>query len=390
MKSLDVRELKAESYYNAPIFLDEKYILTAPDVPVSKELIEKLLKWQFRQVLTQGQPCSKPTVALPEEEESGIQSTNLNDDLASEEVKKETQVFFREICGFLENTFDIYRTKEIISFNHVVEQIKKIIPFIREKRDYILDMSNLKVTEHNYLISHSVKTAILSIALAEFLKLPPHRTIELGAAALLHKIGMLRISESIIKNPGGLKDTEWKAIRAYPILGFKILKEASFPTPVCLAVLEHQERNNGAGYPRQLSGDQISFYGKVIAVISSYCAAIEKRPFKHGKDAHNGIVDILKNMGKQYDDKVVRALVFTLSFYPIGTRVLLSNNSIAVVTKTNTANPKEPVIKVLTSEEGTILTDNVVIDLAQNKKVTIIRPLSQAEIVKLPERLRQL
>ena len=97
MKSLDVRELKAESYYNAPIFLDEKYILTAPDVPVSKELIEKLLKWQFRQVLTQGQPCSKPTVALPEEEESGIQSTNLNDDLASEEVKKDTQVFFREI-----------------------------------------------------------------------------------------------------------------------------------------------------------------------------------------------------------------------------------------------------------------------------------------------------
>ncbi len=388
MKSLGVKLLSSDSYYTAPIFLDEKYILTAPDIPLTAGMIEKLEKWQIKMVFSDGQPGNKPVAALPVAEEEGVQATNLNEDLANEEVKKETQVFFREICGFLENTFDIFRTKEIISYNHIIEQIKKIIPFIREKRHFILDMSNLKVTEHNYLISHSVKTAIVSIALADFLKLPPHKTIELGAAALMHKVGMLKLPETILTNPGGLKENEWNAIKAYPILGYKILQAAAFPPAVSMAVLEHQERNNGTGYPRKISGDQISFYGKVIAVISSYCAAIEKRPFKSGKDAHNGILDILKDMGKQYDDKVVKALIFTLSFYPIGTKVLLSNNSIAVVTKTNTANPKEPVIRVLTAEDGTVITDNVVIDLAQNKKAQVLRPLSQAEIMKLPEKLR--
>ncbi|MCL2793132.1 MAG: HD domain-containing protein [Spirochaetaceae bacterium] len=380
MKELDVKSLKPDSYYTDPVFVDEGYILTTPDLPLSNSILEKLKKWQFSRIYTEGQTSNKPVVAADEE---GLQATNLNEDLTVVEVRKETQVFFRELCGFLENTFETYKSREVINYNNIVEQIKKINPFIKEKRNFILDMSNLKLTEHNYLISHSVKTAILSIALADFLKIPQHKTIELGAAAITHKIGMLKLPETIVSNPGGLKENEWKAIRAYPILGYKILQTASFPNAVSLAVLEHQERNNGTGYPRNLVGDQVSLYGKILAVISSYCAAIEKRPFKSGKDAHTGIMDILKSMGKQYDDKVVRALIFTLSLYPIGTRVLLTNNSVAVVVKTNTSNPKEPVVRVLTNEEGDPLTDNVVINLAQNQKMQISRLLTQSEIIKL-------
>ena len=380
MKELNIKSLKPDTYYTSPVFIDKEYILTTPDIPLSNNLIEKLTKWQFSYIYTDGEPSSKPIIAT---EEAGVQATTLNEDLTVVEVRKETQVFFRELCGFLENTFEIYKSREAINYNLIVEHIKKINPFIKEKRDFILDMSNLKVTEHNYLISHSVKTAILSIALTEFLKMPQHKIIELGAAAMTHKIGMLKLPESIVTNPGGLKENEWNAIKAYPILGYKILQAANFPSAVCLAVLEHQERNNGTGYPRKQSGEQISHYGKILAVISSYCAAIEKRPFKTGKDAHTGIMDILKSMGKQYDDKIVKALVFTLSFYPIGTKVLLTNNSVAVVVKTNSANPKEPVIRVLTSEEGAPITDNVVIDLSQNTKIKISRLLTQTEILKL-------
>ncbi|MCL2705570.1 MAG: HD-GYP domain-containing protein [Spirochaetaceae bacterium] len=380
MKELDIKSLKPDIYYSSPVFIDKEYILTTPDMPLSSNIIEKLKKWQFSRIYTDGHESAKPVVPV---EQAGIQATNLNEDLTVVEVKKETQVFFRELCGFLENTFENYKTREMINYNFIVEHIKKINPFIKEKRDFILDMSNLKVTEHNYLISHSVKTAILSIALAEFLKLPQHKIIELGAAAMTHKIGMLKLPESIVKNPGGLKENEWNAIKAYPILGYKILQTAAFPNAVCIAVLEHQERNNGTGYPRKQVGDQISLYGKILAVISSYCAAIEKRPFKSGKDAHTGIMEILKSMGKQYDVKVVQALIYTLSLYPIGTKVLLSNNSVAVVIKTNALNPNQPIIRVLTSEEGAPIKDNVVMDLSQNTKIKISRLLTQSEILKL-------
>jgi len=379
MNKFDVKSLKTDTYFTAPVFIDKEYILTTSDIPLNNSILEKLKKWQVFHIYTDGQPSSKQIIS----QEEGLLSTNLNEDLTVVEVKKEIQVFFRELCGFLENTFENYKTREVINYNTIVEYIKKTTPLIKEKRNFILDMSNLKFTEHNYLISHSVKTAIISIALADFLKIPQHKTIELGAAAIVHKIGMLKLPENIVTNPGGLNEEEWKAIKAYPILGFKILQAANFPSAVSLAVLEHQERNDGTGYPRKQAGDQISLYGKILAVISSYCAAIEKRPFKSGKDAHAGIMDILKSMGKQYDEKIVRALIFTLSLYPIGTKVLLSNNSIAIVVKTNTTNPKEPSVRVLTGEEGNPIVDNIVIDLSQNRKVQISRLLTQTEIIKL-------
>ncbi len=388
MKTINISEIKPDTYYSEAVFLDKNYILTTPDIPIPEGLIERLKKWNYKSIQTDGFPADQAVKRTIEEKE-GFTSSNLNEDVAQEETRQEAQVFFREICGFLENIFETYRIKELISQKQVLEQVKKIAPVLKEKRNFILDFSSLKTTDHNYLISHSVKTTIVSIALADFLKLPPHRTIELGMAAIMHKIGMLKLPENILSNTGGLKENEWKAIQAYPILGFKILKEMEFPGPSSLAVLEHQERNNGTGYPRKLQGDQISLYGKILGVVSSYCAAIEKRPFKEKKDAHTGIMDILKDMGKQYDDKIVKALVFTLSIYPIGTVVQLTNNSTAVVTKTTPNNPKQPVVKVITSEEGEVLTENIIIDLSQNNRIQISRPLSQGEIAALANKLRK-
>jgi len=379
MKTIKIADIKPEVFYSEPVFLDENYILTTSDIPFPDDIIKRLNKWNYKLILTDGVPGQKPTINSINEND-GFISSNLNEDLAQEETKKEAQIFFREICGFLENTYEIFRMKELISQKQVLDQVKKIIQEIKEKREFILDFSNLKSTEHNYLISHSVKTTIVSIALAEFLKFPPHRTIELGMGALMHKIGMMKIKEEIITKTGELHPEEWKAIQAYPILGFKTLREMEFPKSSSMAVLEHQERINGTGYPRKVKGDQISLYGKILGLVSSYCAAIEKRPFREGISAHSGIMEILKNMGKQYDDRIVKALVFTLSIYPIGTVVQLTNKSIAIVTKTTPNNPKQPVVKVLTSEDGEKLTEKIIIDLSQNKKMQVARPLTQGEI----------
>ncbi len=378
MKTINITNLKPDTYYSQPVFLDDKYILITSDIPVAEDMIERLKKWNYKQVQSDGEEGQKPSVNSMSDQ--GMISSNLNDDLAQEETKKEAQLFFREICGFLENIYETYKLKELISHKQILDQVKKIIQTLKEKREFILDFSSLKSTEHNFLISHSVKTTIVSIALAEFLKFPPHRTIELGMGAMMHKIGMLKINENILTKTEELKEHEWKAIQAYPILGFKILKEMEFPNTSSMAVLEHQERINGTGYPRRISGDQISLYGKILGVVSSYCAAVEKRPFKEGKNPHSGIMDILQDMGKQYDDKIVKALVFTLSVYPIGTIVQLTNKSIAVVTKTTPNNPKQPVVKVLTSENGEKLTEKIVVDLAQNNKMQIARPLTKGEI----------
>ena len=161
------------------------------------------------------------------------------------------------------------------------------------------------------------------------------------------------------------------------MLGYNLLKERQVPLAVCLAALEHHERMNGSGYPRALTGEKISLYSKIIMVACSFDAVTAARPYKEAKDGYSGMVDILKNEGKQYDDLVIRALVYGLSIYPIGTQVLLTSGKKAVVVDVNPDNPRYPIVQVLgaRSPDGKEL-----IVRTSETSVRVLRPLSREEL----------
>ena len=140
---------------------------------------------------------------------------------------------------------------------------------------------------------------------------------------------------------------------AHTLLGYRILKGFSAPENVALAALEHHERIDGSGYPRGLSAPKITDYALIIAVACSYDAMVSRRPFQPGTlDGHATIMDLAQKNRKQYDEKVLKALVYTLSVYPVGTAVLLSNNSKGIVVKTDPAKPRCPSVQVLLDPDG--------------------------------------
>jgi HD-GYP domain-containing protein (c-di-GMP phosphodiesterase class II) len=232
-------------------------------------------------------------------------------------------------------------------------------------------------TDQNYLSSHSAKSTILSIIIGSYLKLPAHRLIELGVAAVFHEAGMIKLPPQIYLNKRTLTPPERKAIYTRPILSYNLLKSFDFPLTVSVAALEHHERENGSGYPRKMTGDRISLYAKIIAVACSYEALSSNRPHKEAKDGYAGILELLKNEGKQYDDTVVRALVFSLSIYPIGLYVLLSNGRKGQVVDGNPENPRFPIVQIF----GELNPDgkNKVMETSK-EGLHIIRPLVKEEI----------
>jgi HD-GYP domain-containing protein (c-di-GMP phosphodiesterase class II) len=208
-----------------------------------------------------------------------------------------------------------------------------------------------------------------------------------GLAALLHEIGMTRIPPQIYKHDRQLSDKERQIIITHPVVSFKILKEAGFPSPVALAVLEHHEHIDGTGYPRRLKDDQISLYGKIIGVASAYAAAVSKRPFREGRDGHSGIMNLVRDMGRRYDDTILRALILTLSVYPVGTYVLLSNQVKALVVKTDQKRPKEPTVRLLVNEENMLYPEQPVVQILQGDDITIQRSLTRSEIEDLKKQI---
>lgn len=381
MKEFTVKDLKDNIYFSEPVYLDEKFILLTPDVPMTTELKDRLAKWNFPHVSSEGE-VTEAVVDMAGPSRSGAPA-GIAQSLEDEEKKKDSISFFKKTVETIENAFTQYKLKDELRILSVTDTVKEIMTELKSNRRFVLSLDDSDSPAKTYLATQAVKTAILALAIGDYIKLPPFKQIDLGSAALLHEIGLLKIPERLYLTDKPLNPQEKKALTAHPVLGLRILKGASFPIPVCQAVLEHNERLDGSGSPRGITGDKISLYGKILAVASSYNAATSKRPYKASIDGHSGLMDLIKDAGKRYDEKVLASLVYTLSLYPIGTQVFMSNGALGVVVKSNPKNPKYPVVKLLIDENGNAYGNQPVVQTRDGDEVFISRSLNREEMDKV-------
>ena len=378
MKDYLVKDIPEDSFFTKAACLDQSFVIAAPEMPFTKEFAETMLKWDLKVVYSEGEPCkeyfSEDTKSTSSDSDS-IDFTTQSD--ADKIVKAEK--FLKSLYTFTDNLFLKFKLKGELDDKNIALQVKQMVDYIREDRRFLMRiMKNIDPShEKNYLTSHSVRSAILSVVIGSYLKLPLHRLIELGIAALLHEIGMLKLPQEIYLSKRTLTEPEKKAIMSHPILGYNILKQFDYPLAVSLAALEHHERENGTGYPRQMAGEKISLYSKIIAVACSYEALSSRRPHKEAKDGYTGMLELLKNEGKQYNDTIVRALVLSLSIYPIGLYVLLSNGKKGQVVDVNPENPRFPIVQIFgeLAVDGKIKTEQTTPD-----GLSIVRPLNKSEL----------
>ena len=165
-------------------------------------------------------------------------------------------------------------------------------------------------------------------------------------------------------------------ISKHTLLGYTIIKDLNFGLSIQLGVLEHHEKENGTGYPRRLSGDKISSIAKIIAVACTYEAISSPRSYKDEKSTFDAMLELLQNKEHAYDGSVIKALLYTVSLYPIGTFVYLSNRKVAEVIDTNPDNPKTPVVQLLTEKDpdGSFKT----LQIGENN-INILRILTKQE-----------
>jgi HD-GYP domain-containing protein (c-di-GMP phosphodiesterase class II) len=371
IKNFPVKGIPPDSFFSQIVYLDSKFILAAP------EMMRTLQEWEFDEVFSAGEP-QENYAAASGEAGAGDELTNAAFLSDSDKMKK-AEEFYTAFQKYVENLFTQVAVKNELEFKPIAEKIKAVCEIIREDRRFLLRVqkNTLSNPNDNYLASHAVKTTIMSIIIGSYLKMPNYRLIELGVAALLHEIGMIKLPPQIYLSKRPLQPQERKAILTHPLLGFNLLKSFDFPLAVNLAALEHHERENGAGYPQKLTSDKISHYAKIIAVACSYEALSSQRPHKEAKDGYSGMLELLKNEGKQYDDTVVRALVYSLSIYPIGLYVLLSSGRKGQVVDVNPENPRYPIVQVF----GELTPDgkNKVLETSQTG-ISIVRPLTREEI----------
>ncbi|MDR2746707.1 MAG: HD-GYP domain-containing protein [Treponema sp.] len=375
MKRYTVKDIPPNYFFSKPVYLDDDFVVAAPEMPFTPELVQILSEWDFREVLSEGEPRDSYAADTTKTQ---VVDLKLASTMADAEKIKWAEKIFRESKAYVDELFSAVIMSESVSYNRAAEWVRDSLDRIRENQRYLLRiLKNMENTKEDYLVGHTVKSMIIALIIGFYIRLPPHRLIELGVAALFHETGMLKLPAKIYLNSRPLSPVEQKTLYAHPALGYNTLRSYGFPLAVSIAALEHHERENGSGYPRRLTSDKISLYSKIIAVACSYDAISSYRPHREARDGYTGMLELLKNEGKQYDDTIIRALVYSLSIYPIGLYVLLSSGKKGQVVDVNPENPRFPVVQIFgeLNPDGKNKTQETM-----PEGLHIVRPLTREEI----------
>jgi HD-GYP domain-containing protein (c-di-GMP phosphodiesterase class II) len=131
-----------------------------------------------------------------------------------------------------------------------------------------------------YTFTHSMGVAEAAVDISEALGLAPQITTMVRRAALLHDVGKLSVSNSILEKPGKLTEAEWKAMKMHPVYTKQILEKISGFENLAFVAGAHHERLDGKGYPEGLTGEQLPITARIICVADVYQALCEKRPYR--------------------------------------------------------------------------------------------------------------
>lgn len=186
----------------------------------------------------------------------------------------------------------------------VTEQAKKIhTSFLNS----IMALAYALEVKDKYTSGHSQRVANISVAIAKEMGLSQETVDTVKLAGLVHDIGKMGISESVLNKPGRLTKEELQHVQQHPEIGERILAPIADSREILQYVRGHHERYDGSGYPDQIKGTQISLGARILAIADAYEAMTSKRPYREAMNDEVACTEINRNAGKQFDPDVVDA-----------------------------------------------------------------------------------
>ncbi len=126
--------------------------------------------------------------------------------------------------------------------------------------------------------------------------------------ALIYDLGLMLLDRRLLEKKKELSDIEMTALQSHPFTTLELLQDFDCSEEVRHIILHHHEHFDGSGYPDGLAGEQIPLLSRVLAVVDSYCAMTEDRPYREAMARDEAFKQILLNADRIYDPQVVDAL----------------------------------------------------------------------------------
>lgn len=241
------------------------------------------------------------------------------------------------------------RLKRIVedtgNFEELTPCISGIVDSVIENKDILLHINKLN-SYHNYTYIHCVNVGILSVCIGVKLDYDKEKLIKLGMSGILHDIGKNNVPLEILDKPGKLTNEEFDIIKMHPIYGYTMIKGVIDLSSITkMGILQHHERCDGSGYPSGLIGDDISDFGKIIAIADTYDALTSDRSYRPAYTSCDAYEYLIGDGGTQYDSDMLKVFSKCVAVFPVGGCVELSDGTRWIVVENNSNNPLRPIVR---------------------------------------------
>lgn len=371
LKEISIDELKPGMYVQKIVEQNGNLVIKSQGKVTSKGIVRDLKKKGIIRLLIdpskQFMPPEDPVTEAPVTEESTFKEV---------QPVQQTVSFEAEI-NYAKKLHDKGKGLQKRLLNSVAKNLPIDLKLPKEFAQHLVGsidrnpnalMCLTKIREKDsYLLEHSLNVAVLLANFAKHIGLAEVEVQELALSGFLHDIGKIKVPDEILHKPGRLTDEEMDIMRKHVDYGIETLQEMELPAHIIRTMAEHHERLDGAGYPVGLKGDEISLFGRMIAIVDTYDAITAHRCYKVGMPSQRALKILLEDSPVKYDMELVQKFVKCVGVYPVGSLVKLTGEQVAMVVQQRPDSPLKPVVKVFYSVRSETYTAIKDIDLNQSQ-----------------------
>jgi HD-GYP domain-containing protein (c-di-GMP phosphodiesterase class II) len=152
---------------------------------------------------------------------------------------------------------------------------------------------------------HGAQCQLLVRAMARDMHLPAMLTEQIEFGAILHDLGKLGISDTILNKTTDLTDAEYAEVKKHPQIGYEILHGVESMRGIAAMVLYHHEWINGQGYPEGLAGEEIPLGARMIGIVDAWDAMTTDQTYRKALSKSNAVGELRQRAGTQFDPKLI-------------------------------------------------------------------------------------
>jgi len=272
---------------------------------------------------------------------SGIATEELKPPKVEKEIDKVVDTFraarraYIRVLLRVKELYDGIEKGQPADIRKLKRAVQSLVDSVYKNRPALLMLSAIR-REEDVLPRHYTNVCVLSLCIGAMLGLSKYQMARLGMAALLHDIGRQGLPDDLLERAEEMDTDAVELLNKHPRLGVLTLLRLKGLNEVAVSAMivayEHHRNLDGTGYPEKLEEKDMNLFSMIVRVADHYDATTSSGIYgRIPMPPEKALSIMLGRAGRYFDREVLSLFVKVMGLYPVGSLLLLSDGSLAVV-----------------------------------------------------------